>query len=143
MYTFCSHWQYISQNSLKSLNYLSFRYSLFNKPMAFRTLYWAIRLFLSDSAREIFAANNKEFDWITSSVVLEPLSYSAAIPSLAIFAALTWDLTEFKKLLDASRFDQALPTFFSVVFTASSNYNIFLVFRFVFLFIFARLLPPE
>ena len=78
MYTFCSHWQYISQNSLKSLNYLSFRYSLFNKPIAFRTLYWAIRLFLSDSAREIFAANNKEFDWITSSVVLEPLSYSAA-----------------------------------------------------------------
>ena len=87
--------------------------------MAFRTLYWAIRLFRSDSAKEIFAANNKEFDWITSSVVLEPLSYSAAIPSLAIFAALTWDLTEFKKLLDASRFDHALPTFFSVVFTAS------------------------
>ena len=125
------------------MNYLSFKYSLFSKPIALRRLYWAIRLFLSDSAKEIFAANNKEFDWITSKVVLEPLSYSAAIPSLAIFAALTWDLTEFKKLLDASRFDQALPTFFSVVFTASSNNKIFLVFRFVFLFIFARLLPPE
>ena len=40
---------------------------------------------------------NKALDWITSKVVLEPLSYSAAIPSLAISAAFTWTLTEFKK----------------------------------------------
>jgi len=135
MYTFCSHWQYISQNSLKSLNYLSFRYSLFNKPIAFRTLYWAIRLFLSDSAREIFAANNKEFDWITSNVVLDPLSYSAAIPSLAIWADLSWTLTEFKKLLDDSRLDHAVATLVSLVLTTSSNNNLFLVVKFKFLLI--------
>ena len=52
------------------------------------------------------------FDWITSKVVLEPLSYSAAIPSLAISAAFTWTLTEFKKLSEDSRVDHALATLF-------------------------------
>ena len=55
--------------------------------------------FLSESAREIWAFNNKELDWITSKVVLsEPLLYSATIPSFAISAALTWELTELNKL---------------------------------------------
>ena len=60
----------------------------------------------------------REFDWITSSVVLDPLSYSAAIPSFAIWAALTCTFTEFKKLLEDSKLDHALATFVSLVLTA-------------------------
>ena len=42
-----------------------------------------------------------ELDWITSSVDLpRPDSYSTVIPSLAISAAWTWDLTEFNKLFE-------------------------------------------
>ena len=76
-------------------------------------------------------------------MVLEPLSYSAAIPSLAISAALTWTLTEFKKLSEDSKLDQALATFVSFVLTASSNSNLFLVVKFEFLEIVDLFFPPE
>ena len=63
---------------------------------------------------------------MTSSVVLDPLSYSAEIPSFAILAALTWAITEFKKLSEDAKLDQALATFLSLVLIVSSSNNLFL-----------------
>ena len=80
---------------------------------------------------------------MTSKVVLDPLSYSAAIPSLAISAAFTWTLTEFKKLSEDSRLDHALATFVSFVLTASSKSNLFLAVKFEFLLIVDLFFPPE
>ena len=80
---------------------------------------------------------------MTSRVVLEPLSYSAAIPSFAIWAALTWAFTEFKKLSEASKLDHAVATFVSLVLTASSSNNLFLVVKLEFLLIIDLFFPPE
>ena len=64
-------------------------------------MYWDKRKFLSESARLILASRRIEFDCITSSVDLPvPDSYSWVIPSFAISAAFTWDLTDVKKLLE-------------------------------------------
>ena len=73
-----------------------------SKPIDLSKLNWERIKFLSESAKEIWAFNKRELDWITSRVVLpeEPLLYSAVIPSLAISAALTWDLTDVKALSD-------------------------------------------
>jgi len=80
---------------------------------------------------------------MTSKVVLDPLSYSAEIPSLAIWAALTWTLTEFKKLFEDSKLDHALATLVSFVLITSSNNNLFLLVKFEFLLIVDLVFPPE
>ena len=80
---------------------------------------------------------------MTSRVVLEPLSYSAAIPSFAILAALTWAFTEFKKLSEDSKLDHAVATLVSLVLTASFNNNLFLLVKLEFLLIVDLFLPPE
>ena len=80
---------------------------------------------------------------MTSRVVLDPLSYSAAIPSLAIFAALTWIFTEFKKLLEDCKLDHELDTLVSLVLITSSNNNLFLLVKFEFLFMVYCYFPPE
>ena len=80
---------------------------------------------------------------MTSRVVLDPLSYSAAIPSFAIWAALTWAFTEFKKLSDDSKLDHALATWVSLVLTASSNNNLFLVVKLEFFLMVENFFPPE
>ena len=87
--------------------------------------------------------SNRAFDWITSNVVLEPLSYSATIPSLAIFAALTWTLTESRKLLEDSKLAQALVTLVSLVWIVSSNSSLFLDVKLAFLLIVDLFFPPE
>ena len=111
--------------------------------MDFKRLYFAIRWFLWEFTREISADNNKAFDWITSRVVLDPLSYSAAIPSFAIFAELTCDITEFKKLLEDCKLDQALPTLVSVFLIDPSSSNLFFKIMFEFLLIVDLFFPPE
>mgnify|MGYP003312834424 CR=1 FL=1 len=69
------------------------------KPIDLSKLNWERMKFLSESAKEIWAFNKREFDWITSNVVLfEPLLYSATIPSLAISAAFSWASVEVKTL---------------------------------------------
>ena len=78
-----------------------------------------------------------------SKVVLDPLSYSAAIPSLAISADFNCTFTEFKKLLDDSKLDHALATLVSLVLTAWSNNNLFLFVKLVFLLILCFFFPPE
>ena len=96
-------------------------------------------------AKEIWAFNNKEFDWIKSKVDLEPapLRYSAVIPSFAISAALTCALTEFKKLSDDKRFDQALVTPVKLFFIALSRSNLCLTLILWFLSSVANFFPPE
>ena len=66
-----------------------------------RRLNWDIKKFLSELAKFILEFNKIVRDWITSKVVLLlPDSYSKVIPSLAISAALTWDLIESNTLLE-------------------------------------------
>ena len=63
---------------------------------------------------------------MTSSVDLDPLSYSAEIPSFAISAALTCDLTDDSRLFEDCKFDHALATLVSLVLMALSNNSFFL-----------------
>ena len=63
---------------------------------------------------------------MTSSVDLDPLSYSAEIPSFAISAALTCDLTDDNRLFEDCKFDHALATLVSLVLMALSNNSFFL-----------------
>ena len=53
-------------------------------------------------AKEIWAFNNKELDWMTSKVALDPapLKYSAVIPSFAISAAFNCTSVASKTPLD-------------------------------------------
>ena len=91
--------------------------------------------YLSELARLILEFNNIEFDWITSSVDLPlPLSYSAVIPSFAISAALTCNLTDSSILALDFIFDQAVVTLVSLVLKALSNNNFFLFLKFLDLF---------
>ena len=52
-------------------------------------------------------------------------------------------LEEFRKLFDEAKLDQALATLVSLVLITSSNNNLFLTVKFVFLLIFDLFLPPE
>ena len=120
------------------------RYLAFKSPTDFNSSSWDKKKFLSELAKLIFDVSKIVFDCITSSVVLpRPVSYSTVIPSLAISAALTWDLTDVKALSDDWKLDHALATFVSFVLTASSNNNLFLVVKFEFLLIVDLFFPPE
>ena len=50
---------------------------------------------------------------MTSRVFLDPLSYSAAIPSYAIWDELTGSFTELRKLSEDCKLDHALATLVS------------------------------
>ena len=76
-------------------------------------------------------------------MVLEPLSYSADIPSFAFSAAFTCKRTAAKKLLEDNKFDHALATFVLFVLISLSNSNFFLIVKFRFLLTFAIFVPPE
>ena len=52
-------------------------------------------------------------------------------------------MTELKKLLEDCKLDQALATLVSLVLTASSNSNLFLVVKLEFLSIVDLFFPPE
>ena len=116
-----------------------------SKPIDLSKLNWERIKFLSESAKEIWAFNKRELDWMTSKVVLpeEPLLYSAVIPSLAISAALTCNWTELSKLLFDWKFDQALATlvWFCLISLSKVKRDLFSIF--LFLFNDARFFPPD
>ena len=97
------------------------RWSALKIPTDWRSLNFDNKNSLSEFARLIWELSKIEFDWITSNVDLPlPLSYSAVIPSFAIWAALTCNLTDSNMLAFDFMFDQAVVTLVSLILNALS-----------------------